>query len=393
MAYPRLDPELAAAAVEAVKQHGTMSAAARALGIPRPTLESRVAVAKRYATAPPPPPQPTVVDHVHTDRIRARQRKIDIDIKAKYAEALKTIERQQREADAWAVLKSVGHIPKILPNHGSGTSEATPVLCASDWHVEERVGSEVGGLNVYSPEIAEARAKAFFANGLRLIKLLGRDVTITNCVIALLGDFISNDIHEAESVEANELHPTHAILHAQALIIAGIEFLLSHSKLTFTIPCHSGNHARTTKTTRFGAENGHSLEYLMYLHLAAYFRHEPRVTFLVPDGMHSYIEIYGRRLRFHHGHAVKYGGGVGGIYIPVNKAIAQWNKARHADLDVFGHFHQMRDGGNFICNGSLIGYSAFALSIKADFEPPKQALFLMDKKRGKTCVWPVLLEP
>jgi hypothetical protein len=179
-------------------------------------------------------------------------------------------------------------------------------------------------------------------------------------------------------------------VHAQNLIISGLEFLLNHSPFSFVIPCHSGNHARTTQKTRFGAENGHSLEYLMYLHLAAYFRNEPRVTFLIPEGMHSYVDVYNQTIRFHHGHAVKYGGGVGGIYIPVNKAIAQWNKARRADLDVFGHFHQMRDGGNFICNGSLIGYNAFALSIKADYEPPKQALFLLDKKRGRTCTWPIL---
>lgn len=93
-----------------------------------------------------------------------------------------------------------------------------------------------------------------------------------------------------------------------------------------------------------------------------------------------------------HGHAIRYGGGVGGIYIPINKAIAQWDKSERADLTVFGHFHQQRDGGNFICNGSLIGYSSFAQSIKADFEKPKQCLFLIDSKRGKTCTWPILVD-
>jgi hypothetical protein len=129
----------------------------------------------------------------------------------------------------------------------------------------------------------------------------------------------------------------------------------------------------------------------MYVHLKAYFRNEPRVTFIVAEGMHSYVKVYDTMIRFQHGHAIKYGGGVGGIYIPVNKSIAQWNKARHADLDVFGHFHQSKDGGNFICNGSLIGYNSFALSIKADYEQPKQQLFLMDKKRGRTCTWPILV--
>ena len=129
----------------------------------------------------------------------------------------------------------------------------------------------------------------------------------------------------------------------------------------------------------------------MYCNLADHYRHEPRIKFLIAEGMHSYLDVYGQTIRFQHGHAIKYNGGVGGIYIPVNKAIAQWNKARHADIDVFGHFHQNIFAPNFVCNGSLIGYNTFALSIKADFEHPKQAMFLMDKKRGRTAMWPILL--
>jgi hypothetical protein len=109
---------------------------------------------------------------------------------------------------------------------------------------------------------------------------------------------------------------------AQEHIVSGIEFLLANSKYNFIVPCHSGNHARTTKQTYFSSENGHSLEYLMYLHLAAYFRGESRVKFIIPEGYHSYLKVYDQTLRFHHGHAVKYGGGVGGIFIPAYKAIS-----------------------------------------------------------------------
>lgn len=330
---------------------------------------------------------------VASDRERQRTQEELSTLRRKYAEALKTIERQDRDLNTVEELSSNMTTFVIDPiEKSAGTNEGTVVLVASDWHVEENVGPEVSGLNKYNLEIARDRATRFFQKGLRLTELLQKDITINTMVLALLGDFITNDIHDAENAEVNEVLPIHALLEAQGMIISGIEFLLEHSKLELVIPCHSGNHARTTKTTRFTTENGHSLEYLMYKHLAVYFRDEPRVTFIIPEGMHSYVQIYGQTIRFHHGHSVKYQGGVGGIYIPVNKAIAQWNKGRHADLDVFGHFHQMRDGGNFICNGSLIGYNAFALSIKADFEPPKQALFLMDKKRGRTCTWPILMK-
>lgn len=328
---------------------------------------------------------------VATDRQQRKAAESVSALKQRYTEALRTIGRQELEIEAFNQIRTSADPVTIRPAEKDSVSEGTVVMVASDWHYEEKVGREVGGLNRLDLTIAHDRAVRFFQNGLRLTRLLQQDLKITQMVLPLLGDFISNDIHE-EFPETNQLTPMHAIVAVQNELIAGIEFLLHHSKLTITLPCHSGNHSRTTRTTRFGTENGHSLEYLLYLHLATYFRHEKRVQFQIAEGMHSYVDIYDTTVRFHHGHAVKYGGGVGGIYIPVNKAIGQWNKAKHADLDVFGHFHQTRDGGNFLCNGSLIGYNSFALSIKADYEPPRQTLFLLDKRRGRTCTWPILLE-
>ena len=39
--------------------------------------------------------------------------------------------------------------------------------------------------------------------------------------------------------------------------------------------------------------------------------------------------------------------------------------------------------GNFVVNGSMIGYNAFAVAIKAAYEPPSQVLFAVHSKRGK----------
>ena len=329
-------------------------------------------------------------EQLFADREKIQQAKVLASLRARYEEALKTIGRQEQELSSLNVISRGVETFAIEPQLPSGTSEATVVWVASDWHVEEKVDPRVvNGLNRHNMGIAKQRATTFFQAGLRLTNLLAQDVKIQTIVLALLGDFISGDIHE-EVAEMAEVPPTEAAVYAQNLLISGIEFILEHSAYELVIPCHSGNHGRTTKTTRFAAENGHSLEYLMYLHLAAYFRHEPRVKFIISEGMHSYLKIYGQTLRFHHGHALRYQGGVGGLYIPVGKALHQWNLGRHADLDVFGHFHQLVDGGRFICNGSMIGYNAFALSIKAAYEPPRQALFLLDKKRGRTATWPIL---
>lgn len=314
-------------------------------------------------------------------------------LKAKYSKSQETIESLEASLHSLSYMRETPvQTFDIKPSLPSGKSEGTVVWVASDWHVEERVDpKKISGLNTYTLPIAKARGERFFKSGLRLTKLLQQDITIKNIVLALLGDFLSNDIHE-EFPELNQLPPMLAAVYARDIIISGIKFVLENTPkdVKIKIVAHSGNHGRTTRTSRMGEENGHSIEWLMYLLIEAEFRAEPRVEMLIADGMHSYIDVYDTKIRFHHGHTIRYVGGVGGITIPVYKAIAQWNRARKVDLDVFGHFHQLRDGGNFICNGSMIGYNAFALSIKADYEPPKQALFLIDKKRGRTCTWPIL---
>ena len=140
-------------------------------------------------------------------------------------------------------------------------------------------------------------------------------------------------------------------------------------------------------------EPGNSLEYVLYHSLAHDFKGNDRITFVIPTSYHSYIDIGGITVRFHHGHSLKFNGGIGGITISVNKAIAQWNKVQHADLDVFGHFHSLKDGGNWICNGSVVGWNTYANFIKADYEKPKQAFFLIDHKRKeKTVTCPVFVD-
>lgn len=332
----------------------------------------------------------TLAEAVAFDKQRAIEDESSVE--DKYEFLLKENQKLRDEKQAILKLKEDPRPILIRPEHGNGTSEASAIALASDWHIEEEVReSEVNGLNRYTLEIAHERTTRFFQRFLRLVRMAQKDVLITNAVLALLGDFISGSIHD-ELMEINQLSPSDAIWEAQNIIVSGIDFLLNHSTLTLTIPCKSGNHGRTTKKVRHATEEGNSLESFMYRNLALHYAGEKRIRFIISDGYHIYLPIYDFLSRFHHGHAINYGGGVGGIYIPVNKAIAQWNKSRQAYIDFFGHFHQARDGGNFISNGSAIGHNAYGVSIKADYEKPRQQFCMIDKKRGKTIVAPILLD-
>lgn len=304
---------------------------------------------------------------------------------------LERVDELERELEASYLIKEKVNPYKFLYKETKTKGESVAVAIASDWHIEEEVRPEtINGLNIYTLELAKQRAEQFFRNTLKLVKKEQNETTIDTLVLALLGDFITGNIHE-ELLETCSLRPMEAIIVAENLIIGGIDYLLENSELKLIIPCAVGNHSRITKTTHIGTERGNSIETFMYHHLKNYYKNNKRVEFQIAEGYLSYLRIWDFTICFQHGHAVRYGGGIGGLTIPMNKAIAQWEKIKKADLYVLGHWHTFFDGGNFIVNGSMIGYNPFALFIKANFERPKQTFFLINKKyNAKTVVIPIM---
>lgn len=274
----------------------------------------------------------------------------------------------------------------------SKVSESTAFALASDWHIEETVVSNtVNGLNAFNLGIAKKRAEHFFQVTLRLVEIERMNTPIHNLVLWLGGDFITGSIHE-ENLETCSLRPVEAACRALEYLQSGIDFLLENSDLNLVIPTSIGNHSRITHKVRSATELGNSLELFVYNALAARYAGNKRVKVIVSPSYHTYIVVYGKVIRFHHGHAVKYNGGVGGLTIPMNKAIAQWDKSRQADLTCSGHYHQCFYGGNFVANGSLIGFNPFAIRIKASFEKPKQAFFVLNQKYGEIIAFrPILV--
>jgi hypothetical protein len=68
----------------------------------------------------------------------------------------------------------------------------------------------------------------------------------------------------------------------------------------------------------------------------------------------------------------------------MNKAIKSWNTGRAAAFDIFGHYHQTMLPGLFYANGSILGYSTYAVRIKGEYERPQQGFLVFDSKRFLT---------
>lgn len=337
-----------------------------------------------------------VADRVSADRELRRVRAEVTDLRDKYQHSLEQIADLERQAEAFGIVRAPVAPIKITPSLSKDAkSEAVAIIQASDWHLEERVEpSTVNWLNEYNPDIAEARAKRYFQNSLKLIRKERQDVHLKTLVWHLGGDLISNYLH-AELEESNYLSPTEAIRFAKRLILGGLKMWKESADVDRIIVVTSyGNHGRTTHKPRFSTGHKNNLEAMMYHDLALFFEEDEIVQFQVADGYFNYLDVFDKTLRFSHGDAMKYGGGVGGLTIPVIKFIHRSNQQRRADADFFGHWHQLMPYSRvhgFAGNGSLIGLNAYALRIGASPEPPMQSFHLLDSRRGFTISAPVVV--
>jgi hypothetical protein len=337
--------------------------------------------AKAADRAPLPPLDPVERHEAETKQARVvREHKTLVDEVGRLREVIAL-----REKLAAAPLR-----PIVRREFTSGRREATAVALASDWHVEEEVlpGSTPTS-NVYNMKIAELRIERFFQGLAWLVKFNRQAFEIRDLVLWFGGDMMSGHIHE-ENRETSALAPIPTLLWLQPQLESGVRFLLDTLKLErLQLVCSYGNHGRDTIKPRRSTGAHHSYEWGMYQQIAVNFAKDKRVEVLADPSGHQYTRVYDFDLHFHHGDETKYQGGVGGIVIPLNKAVNEWNKARHAHYHHFGHWHQYIDTGNIVVNGSLIGFNPYAMSIKASPEPPQQAFYLLDSKRGKTCKSPL----
>jgi len=313
------------------------------------------------------------------------------ELEAKYDYLLKEWELSEKRFDTLLNIKEQVEIGEILPIASNDKHEAVPIISLSDWHFEERVDSNtVNGMNKYNLEVAAIRWNKCIQNSLKLVHKERQSSEINQLCLWLGGDFITGYIHE-ELEENNYLSPTQATRFAKEKIVVAIKFYLENGKFEkITIPCSFGNHGRTTKKPRASTGYKNSYEWMMYHDIKDIFKDDKRVEFIIPNGIFCYVNILGRTCRFFHGDSIKYGGGIGGLTIPLIKAIHKYDEQTDAYFNFMGHYHQLWQASrNCIVNGSGIGFAPYAQRIGASPEEPMQSFVMMDKKYGITIKTPI----
>ena len=270
--------------------------------------------------------------------------------------------------------------------------EVVPVIVASDWHLEERVKASVtNGKNEYSLDIAIASVKQFFANAAKLVLETRGHMVVNTVILAVLGDIINGVLRE-EDFEQNQLTTPESIALARDLLSDGIACLQRETGCDIHVICTVGNHGRLTDKIFPSNQVRHSIEYVLYQFTAQDLKDNKKVRFFIPDSYYTIHEVFGIRIRFHHGHCFRFFGGIGGLSVPVLRKVSQLNQIEKADLDVCGHFHSMQVFPNVILNGSLVGANGYSIQMGMPFEPPRQTFFLIDSKYGRSTICPIFID-
>lgn len=133
-------------------------------------------------------------DHASTNlkgHIKKIHEKHEIRREKKHLDdAVTRIKELEAHVEAIKKLQSATGASTITPTLGTGTSEATAIAVATDWHCGERiVSAQVNGLNEFSVSIFKDRAAKFFERVVRLTEKERQDVHIENLILFLGGDF------------------------------------------------------------------------------------------------------------------------------------------------------------------------------------------------------------
>lgn len=275
----------------------------------------------------------------------------------------------------------------------SGQREASLVVHLSDWHIGEVVDAgKVNGLNRFDLEVADERIARCRSAVDWLLEMYAPRFVIRDLCVVLGGDLITGYIHE-ELQESNSLSPTEEVLW----LLPRIEELLRHlgedvGAESVTVLTNWGNHGRTTPEKRIATAAENSYEWLLYQLLNRRFAQHPTIAVQSTKSAVVYHQIYDTVIRTIHGDEFSYQGGIGGLTIPLNKAIARWDSGQRADCTWFGHWHTYSPGLHTMGNGSLKGLDTYALKRAFPFERPMQSTALVDSRHGICLPTPIWLE-
>lgn len=399
--------------LKALVEYGSITSAARALGIPRSTLRRRLAVAAlRYpgvihagvnqadwAKGLPLPEQPACTPlteaasalPTYEERIvQARERNRIEELTERLKKTEQHVITLQDENSVLKQLKGLhlSGVPWVGSPQVMDRTTLVPLLFTSDFHVGEKIiAAELDGMNSYDMDIFASRYNTLIERTIDISEHHTGPSDFPGIFYLRGGDAISGQIHE-ELRETNDLSAIPAgkwLLRHEREGIKRLKAKFGRVRV-ISIP---GNHGRHTLRPRASGYMTTNYETLLSWWLASMFDDDPNVTFYTPESGDAWFEVLGHAFLLSHGDRMGSRGGMGFVGPAATiarghqKLYTSWSlTGKQVDYILTGHLHTSLKLEYGYGNGSLVGYSPFAQSIRAKPDAAKQWLLYVHAKRG-----------
>lgn len=321
-------------------------------------------------------------------RAAYRHRRTVADLRAEIRDLNATVDALEEDIATLEALRAKPPKLKVMSptkRTRGGKLPAAFVALASDWHTCEIVTArQTGGRNVHNQEIGIERAWRWAKGLVRMCKDEQARAEVKTLVVWLGGDFLVNDGLHYKSELSCQLSPPDEARFLRDLLAQIITYLRSELDVPrIVIPTSWGNHDRSTDKMVPGHAGDYSHMQAVYRDLAAWFARDPSIEFRIAEAEWQAVDVHGYGLLFHHGHAIKYGGGVGGLAVPLLRTMGRLRADYPFRTLCIGHFHQrgMYQGGAAFSNGSLVGPNGYSMDMGLPSEASSQVAFLIDLER------------
>jgi len=389
--------------VDALNSHPTIRAAAKSLGMGASTLGHTIDMLRSKGRLKGNSVQPAAASEAREAIAVEPQSAIETRDANFWRNKAKAAEKQAAESEhilremAGVFSRPINMPAWALPD-GSDRGRAVGLIHLSDLHCGEVVRrEEAAGFNEYNPEIFQRRLRRMIDASIRILPRWSSDCDLKGVVVALNGDLISGDIH-AELRETNALTAHEQVALATDEIAAGLK-MLADAFGAVLVTVTPGNHGRTTEKTHAKRMSALSYDIMIGNILAREFATDDRITVNTASGADIVFPLFGWSVLQTHGDSMGTGGGQGfaGPELPIVRGgkkikLSGFATGERYDIILTAHYHTSSNPGTVLANGSMVGYSEYAVRIRGLPEPPQQWLALVHERWGLRERVPVILE-
>lgn len=331
-------------AVDLVREHGSISAAARASGISRKTLSGRY--------------------HAALDRLNLDEELLEQNVKLGFQKQkladLRRIENKSFREHARKYNAVEGYIQELKEvfdknslhtktvKHNTKCKGKVGVLHLSDLHFNELVNLEH---NKYDFHIAGQRLRFFVEQAIKYFKADG----VATVFVAFTADLMNSD-RRLDELLATATNRSRATFCAVDILNQVILDLNKHFNVK--VGWVNGNEGRVGKDVGFVDQiASDNYDEVILRTMSYYFKDAKGVEFIEPqDSLEMVVNIAGQNLLLVHGHTMGR---------DTSKGITKL-KAKHAaqgniiDYIIFGHIHEAYISDTFARSGSPVGDNAYS---------------------------------